>query len=126
MSRSTVELRRFAIGFGLAALLNGVWIASVNAGMPAVLPSSWTADSSPDQTNTREAYASGAVALRIQAISFFLVVFLLSGWLVKGLSNSSRRDFQKLPRLRFGRSLGLVALWGLLFVIVLTMISGAR
>src|SRR5262249_48621361 len=31
-----------------------------------------------------------------------------------------------LPRLSYGKALGLVSLWGLLFVLVLTMISGAR
>jgi hypothetical protein len=37
-----------------------------------------------------------------------------------------QRDFPKLPRLTFFKALGVVLLWGLLFVIVLTMISGAR
>jgi hypothetical protein len=37
-----------------------------------------------------------------------------------------RRDFVRLPVLTFGRALALVTLLGFLFVLVLTMISGAR
>jgi hypothetical protein len=64
--------------------------------------------------------------LRLNAISFFLVLVLASGWAVKLIWNSLAKDFPKLPRISYLRSLGLVALWGLLFVLVLTMISGAR
>jgi hypothetical protein len=64
--------------------------------------------------------------MRVQAISFFLVCFLLSAWVVQGIWNSLRGDFPRLPRLSYRRSLGLVGLWGLLFLLVLTMISGAR
>src|SRR5262249_34834561 len=32
----------------------------------------------------------------------------------------------RLPRLGYGKALGVVTLWGLLFVLILTMISGAR
>jgi len=53
-------------------------------------------------------------------------VLLVSAWAVKGLWNVLRRDFAWLPPLGYGRSLSLVVLWGLLFVVVLTMISGAR
>ncbi len=64
--------------------------------------------------------------LRLDAISFFLMVFLLCAWGVKGLWNSFRTEFPNLPRISYRRSLLLTTLWGLLFVIVLTMISGAR
>jgi hypothetical protein len=37
-----------------------------------------------------------------------------------------RRDLSFLPAIGFGRALSLVILWGFLFIIVLTMISGAR
>ena len=40
--------------------------------------------------------------------------------------NASRADFPRLPRLSFGKAVGVVFLWGLLFLLVLTMISGAR
>lgn len=63
---------------------------------------------------------------RFQVISFFLMVLLLCARGVKGIWNSLARDFPKLPHLSFGKASGLVALWGLLFLLVLTMISGAR
>jgi hypothetical protein len=63
---------------------------------------------------------------RLQAISFFLLVFFLSAVALRAVWNFIQRDFPTLPRLSFGRALAGVFLWGLLFVIVLTMISGAR
>jgi hypothetical protein len=45
---------------------------------------------------------------------------------VHGLWHGLRKDLNWLPALSYRRSLSLVVLWGLLFVIVLTMISGAR
>ncbi len=64
--------------------------------------------------------------LRLDAISFFLVALLASGWAIQRIWNSLAKDFPKLPRISYLRSLGLIALWGLLFLLVLTMISGAR
>jgi hypothetical protein len=64
--------------------------------------------------------------MRVQSISFFLAVLLLSSWLVRLLWNRLQTDFPSLPRLTYGKALGVVTLWGLLFVLVLTMISGAR
>src|SRR5262249_3920234 len=64
--------------------------------------------------------------MRFQSISFFLVVFLLCSWVVRWLWNSARNDFPRLPFLTYRRAITLVALWGLLFLLVLTMISGAR
>jgi hypothetical protein len=63
---------------------------------------------------------------RLTAISFFLGGIFLSALAVCLLWNYLQRDFAWLPRLTFLKSLALVVLWGLLFVIVLTMISGAR
>ena len=64
--------------------------------------------------------------LRVDTLSFFALVFLSSAWLICRAWNALRRDFDWLPRLSFGRGLGLTFLWGLVFVLVLTMISGAR
>jgi hypothetical protein len=86
------------------------------AGMPAPLPIS------PE----RVASLGDAPLARLQAISFFLLVFLLSAAALRALWNYLRRDFPTLPRLTYGRAVAGVFLWGLLFVIVLTMISGAR
>jgi len=64
--------------------------------------------------------------LRVQAISFFLLVLLVSALCIQLLWNGLRKSFARLPRLGYGRALSLVLLWGLLFAIVLSMISGAR
>ncbi len=64
--------------------------------------------------------------LRIQSISFFLLLLLVSAVAVMVLWNRLRRDFVRLPRLTYGKSVALVSLWGMLFLLVLTMISGAR
>lgn len=63
---------------------------------------------------------------RLQNISFFLVGFLLSALFIKLLWNYLRKDWTFLPRLTYGKAVGVVFLWGLLFVLVLMMISGAR
>src|SRR6266446_8832101 len=69
---------------------------------------------------------SDMARLRLQSISFFLLVFMTASWVIQGLWNYLRKDFALLPRLSYGKALGAVGLWGLLFLLVLTMISGAR
>jgi hypothetical protein len=64
--------------------------------------------------------------LRLQSLSFFLMLLLISAALIRLIWNSLRKDFVRLPHLTYFKSLGLVLLWGLLFVLVLAMISGAR
>ncbi len=95
------------------------------AGMPALLPSSWTAD------NPHAAGVSGRQAVagndaRWQAISFFVVCVLVSAQGVMWLWNSLGKEFPFVPRIGYSRALMLVVLWGAAFVVVLTMISGAR
>jgi hypothetical protein len=90
--------------------------STASAGMPSPLPV---------DTPTVSRLNDSAV-LRLEAISFFVVVLLLCAVVVWGLWNYFRRDFPVLPRLTFGKALAGVVLWGLLFIIVLTMISGAR
>jgi hypothetical protein len=63
---------------------------------------------------------------RLETISFFVVVLLLSAAAVMGIWNSIRKDVPRLPRLSYAKALGLVVLWGLLFCVVLGMITGAR
>ena len=69
---------------------------------------------------------SDIASLRLQAISFFLVGLLTSAAIIQRLWNWLRHDFSWLPRLSYAKACGIVVLWGLLFIIVLTMISGAR
>jgi hypothetical protein len=63
---------------------------------------------------------------RIEAISFFVFLLLVVALLVKLLWNYLGKDFRRLPRISYGRALAGVTLWGLLFLLILTMISGAR
>jgi hypothetical protein len=89
---------------------------AVRAGMPSPVPSDpervYRLNETPQQ--------------RLQTISFFAAAFLVCAAVVQLLWNYIRRDFPSLPRLTLGRSLAAVFLWGVLFVLVLTMISGAR
>ncbi len=65
-------------------------------------------------------------AARIDALSFFLVTYLLISWAVKGIWNQLAKSFESLPILKYRQALGVVFVTGLLFYVVLTMISGAR
>lgn len=111
---------RLRMRFAVRALLM-VWgfflgPAVARAGMPAPLPTD------PE----RLLRLNDSVAARLQTFSFFLLVLLGAAAAVRLLWNHFRRDFPRLPRLTFGRALAAVLLWGLWFVVVLTMISGAR
>lgn len=62
---------------------------------------------------------------RLQLISVFLLGMTVSTLVVRSIWNSFRQDFSTLPEFDFRKAFTLVSLWGLLFVVVLTMISGA-
>lgn len=66
------------------------------------------------------------VEMRLEVISFFAVVFLLCAFVVRWIWNSLAKDFPRMPRMGYARALGVMAVWGALFILVLTMISGAR
>jgi hypothetical protein len=88
---------------------------ALHAGMPSPLPE-------PEETQQ----LGDSAMLRIETISFFVVGLLVCAVAVRFLWNLLQRDFPKLPRLTLAKALAGVLLWGLLFIIVLTMISGAR
>ena len=88
------------------------------AGMPSPLPT--------EEALVKVLRLNATAEQRLQVISFFLLGLLLSALVVKMLWNAVRRDVPRLPRLTFVRALAGVVLWGLLFVIVLTMIAGTR
>lgn len=69
---------------------------------------------------------SEASKMRVETLSFFLAGFFLSAFCIKQLWNCLTKEFSILPRITYGKALALVSLWGLLFILVLTMISGAR
>lgn len=64
--------------------------------------------------------------MRLSSISFFLLVALVSAIAIRWIWNQTRRDFSWMPHLSIKGAIGGVLLWGLVFVVVLTMISGAR
>ncbi|MEO5914735.1 MAG: hypothetical protein ABIS50_10910 [Luteolibacter sp.] len=63
---------------------------------------------------------------RIDALSFFLFTYLVIAWVVKLIWNQLAKSFTALPRLKYLQALGVVFVTGLMFYVVLTMISGAR
>jgi hypothetical protein len=63
---------------------------------------------------------------RLEVISFFVLGLMICAGVIRWVWNSLRKDFAVLPPLSYARALGIIVLWGLLFVVVLTMISGAR
>ena len=69
---------------------------------------------------------SDVAQMRLEVISFFLLLFVLSGFALRWVWNGLARDFPRLPKLTYFRAMGLMMVWGALFVLVLTMISGAR
>jgi hypothetical protein len=102
--------------WGALLLAIGTPATAARAGMPSALPQDFA-------TVLR---LSGSAEARLQAISFFLLGIGLSALAVMLLWNYLRRDFSRLPRLTYFKALAIVVAWGLVFVIVLTMISGAR
>ncbi len=91
------------------------------AGMPAPLPTPFTADKFPHSEQL-----SPWIGERLQALSFFIAATLFIAIVVRGLWNLLRRDWPSLPPLTYLGALTATLLWGLVSIVVLTMISGAR
>jgi hypothetical protein len=117
--------RAAVVAVTMLLLLLGL-VSTLPAGMPSPLPTSWTNASTPRWAVPYESNGSADASFRWQAISFFVAILLGSTLLVRWSWNGLRRDLTWLPSLTFGRAVSLVFLWGLLFVLILTMISGAR
>src|SRR5437016_4630061 len=64
--------------------------------------------------------------LRFQELSFFIFLLLACAFLFKIIWNYAVKGFPLFPRLNFRRSLCLASLFGLLMLLILTMISGIR
>ena len=84
-----------------------LWPSPVLAGMP-----------SPTLTDLAEA--------RLDAISFFLLLFLLCGLLLKWAWNVLATSFPILPRLTVKHAMAMMLVSSLFLYVILTMISGAR
>lgn len=92
----------------------------------ALIPLLWLAGVSQASAGMTVVTFTDIARARLDALSFFLFTYLLISWLVKLLWNYLGKTFTVLPRLNYGRALGLVFLSGMMFYVVLTMISGAR
>lgn len=64
--------------------------------------------------------------LRLESISFFLLLLVIGTLVIRWAWNQLAADFQSVPRLGSKQALALTTLWGFLFLLILTMISGAR
>src|SRR5262245_60163267 len=69
---------------------------------------------------------SDAGRMRVETISFFLVGLLLSACLIQLLWYYRCGVLPAVAVLGYPRAVAFAALWGLVFILVLTMISGAR
>ena len=91
-------------------------VCHAEAGMPSALPEDFAQVFRLNDT----------VQHRLQAISFFAFVFALATIAYWVLWNNLAHSFSVLPRLGLARAACLTLLLGSIFVVVLTMISGAR
>lgn len=99
-----------------------IWPRASSAGMPSVS----LADVPPAVHSVTQRGLNDLARQRLEVISFFLLGLLACAGVIRWLWNGLRKDFPILPRLSYPRALGMIVLWGLLFLLVLTMISGAR
>lgn len=106
MRRRVPSRQRFAVAAGVI-LLPLIAPPFVQAGMPSV-------------------DLSDISRLRLEVISFFLMGILLSAAVIRAMWNGLRSEWPALPSLSYRGALSVTVLWGLLFLLVLTMISGAR
>ena len=86
------------------------WVSSAVAGMPA-----------PPQINL-----TALAKFRLDAISFFIFLILLSSYGIQLIWNYLARQFSSIPVINYKMAVLLIFLLGLLFNIVLVMIAGAR
>jgi len=117
-----IRRRRFLLFAFTALALCGLFLRHASGGMPAPFPTPWTEGNPP----AGYGHTAGEADALWQGISFFTACLLVTAAVVKALWNALRRDAENLPPLTYGRALCAVTLWGMVFVVVLTMISGAR
>ena len=64
--------------------------------------------------------------LRLQEISFFLLMLFGCALVLKLLWNHAFKGFSSIPRLRYGQAFCGALMFGMLMLLILTMISGIR
>ena len=69
---------------------------------------------------------TGLAKARLHIVSFFVATFLVTSYAFFLTWNSLRKGFPSLPKLTYRRAMAFVGLWGAAFVLILTMIAGAR
>lgn len=95
-------------------------------GIVTTLTACWLASACDASAGMTVITLSDMARLRLDALSFFIFLYLVVTWIVKWLWNQLSQTFTILPKLNYRKALALVFLSGLLFYVVLTMISGAR
>ncbi|MBK1881034.1 hypothetical protein JIN85_01330 [Luteolibacter pohnpeiensis] len=93
---------------------------------PAIIPAFWLLLISKASAGMTTITLTDIARARIDAISFFIVGYLLICWFVKLIWNQLVKSFPAITRLNYKQALGFVFVVSLLFYVVLTMISGAR
>lgn len=91
-----------------------------------LIPLLWLAAASHASAGMTVITLTDVARARIDALSFFLFLYLVIAWVVKIIWNQLTKTFTSFPRLKYLQALGVVFITGLLFYVVLTMISGAR
>lgn len=66
------------------------------------------------------------VRMRLEEISFFVVLLLVCALGLKMLWNVAFKGFSSIPRLKYPQALGLSVVFGMVMLLILTMISGIR
>lgn len=115
MYRSPVLAKLVACTVVSGAFLT-LFVSHCSAGMPSPLPDDIITYLSLSEEPKQ----------RLQIISFFFFTFLASAFLVKCLWNGMTGEFRSLPPITYGKALLVTFGWGLMFCIVLVMVSGAR
>lgn len=64
--------------------------------------------------------------LRLEEISFFIILLLVCAFVLKLLWNYAFKGFNSVPRLKYLQALCAALLFGLVMLLILTMISGIR
>ncbi len=99
-----MRTRCFSLVVGVASALHA---REALAGMPTPVLTDWA-------------------QVRVETLSFFIVVLLICAAVIRWLWNGLAKDFPAMPRLSYRRTLAMVVLLGICLVVVLTMIAGAR
>lgn len=86
----------------------------------------WLGGSATAQAGMTSFVLTDIAKARLDVLSFFVLVYFLLAWAVKGLWNHLAKGFPKLPRISYGRAFSLLLIAGLFMYVILTMISGAR